>query len=364
MAPQFNKNAILDMAKSQDPKDRRNLADSVGSICLEDYTYLSDQERALFTEIMLHLLNTATLDLKQSLALSLSDHPQAPRPLMEALAQDDFFVAEVVLSKCDVLSDRALVDIIRHRTLQHQMAIACRKHLNEQVSDAIIEQNNPLLITELLKNKGAKIREATLRYLVDQSKKIDIYRNPLLSRDDLLPEHAATMYQWVGETLREEICKKFNLKESDVQNLLDKAMVIQLGRLAEVQKSKTQDELVFLLDEEQELTVPFMIRCLKEGEIALFEAILAYKLEVPWNHMPPQILQDRTLFTLACKGMDLSESDYLDIIAILQTAQDKEPQQIYQEEKLYQSEYRKVNLDSARRAIKSWQNRVTQKDCP
>ena len=229
MAPQFNKNAILDMAKSQDPQDRQNLADSVGSICLEDYTYLNDQERALFTEIMLHLLNTATLDLKKSLALSLSDHPQAPRPLMEALAQDDFFVAEVVLSKCAVLSDRALVDIIRHRTLQHQMAIACRKHLNEQVSDAIIEQNNPLLITELLKNKGAKIGEATLRYLVDQSKKIDVYRNPLLSRDDLLPEHAATMYQWVGETLREEICKKFNLEENDVQNLLDKAMAIQLS---------------------------------------------------------------------------------------------------------------------------------------
>ncbi len=364
MAPQFNKNAILDMAKSQDPQDRQNLADSVGSICLEDYTYLNDQERALFTEIMLHLLNTATLDLKKSLALSLSDHPQAPRPLMEALAQDDFFVAEVVLSKCAVLSDRALVDIIRHRTLQHQMAIACRKHLNEQVSDAIIEQNNPLLITELLKNKGAKIGEATLRYLVDQSKKIDVYRNPLLNRDDLLPEHAATMYQWVGETLREEICKKFNLEENDVQNLLDKAMAIQLGRLAEVQKSKTQDELVSLLDAEQELTVPFMIRCLKEGEIALFEAILCYKLEVPWNHMPPQILQDRTLFTLACKGMDLSESDYLDIIAILQTAQDTDPKQIYQEEKLYQSEYRRVNLDSARRAIKSWQNRVTQKDCP
>ena len=352
------------MAKSQDPQDRQNLADSVGSICLEDYTYLNDQERALFTEIMLHLLNTATLDLKKSLALSLSDHPQAPRPLMEALAQDDFFVAEVVLSKCAVLSDRALVDIIRHRTLQHQMAIACRKHLNEQVSDAIIEQNNPLLITELLKNKGAKIGEATLRYLVDQSKKIDVYRNPLLNRDDLLPEHAATMYQWVGETLREEICKKFNLEENDVQNLLDKAMAIQLGRLAEVQKSKTQDELVSLLDAEQELTVPFMIRCLKEGEIALFEAILCYKLEVPWNHMPPQILQDRTLFTLACKGMDLSESDYLDIIAILQTAQDTDPKQIYQEEKLYQSEYRRVNLDSARRAIKSWQNRVTQKDCP
>ena len=364
MAPQINKNAILDMAKSQDPQDRQNLADSVGSICLKEYTYLNDQERALFTEIMLHLLNTATLDLKKSLALALSEHPQAPSPLMDALAHDDFSVAEVVLSKCAVLSDRALVDIIRHRTLQHQMTIACRKHLSEQVSDVIVEQKNPLVITELLKNKGAKIGEATLRYLVDQSKKIDVYRNPLLGRDDLLPEHAATMYQWVGETLREEICKKFNLEENDVQNLLDKATAIQLGRLAEAQKTKTQDELVALLDEEQELTVPFMIRCLKEGEIALFEAILSYKLNVPSNHMPPQILQDRTLFRLACKGMDLSERDYLDIIAILQTAQDTDPKQIDQEEKFYQSEYRKLNLDSARRAIKSWQNRVTQKDCP
>jgi hypothetical protein len=141
-------------------------------------------------------------------------------------------------------------------------------------------------------------------------------------------------------------------------------MAIQLERLAEAQKSKTQDELVSLLDKEQELTISFMIRCLKEGEIALFEAILAHKLEVPSSHMPPQILQDRTLFTLACKGMDLSERDYLDIMAILQKVQNKDPEQIRQDEKVHQSEYRKVNLDSARRAIKSWQNRVTQKDCP
>jgi uncharacterized protein (DUF2336 family) len=273
-------------------------------------------------------------------------------------------VAEVVLSKCAVLSDRALIDIIRHRTLQHQMAITCRKHLSEQVSDAIVEQNNPLVITELLKNKGAKIGEATLRYLVDQSKKVDVYRNPLLGREDLLPEHAAAMYQWVGETLREAICKTFNLQAKDIQDLIDKAMAIQLERLAEAQKSKTQDELVSLLDKEQELTTSFMIRCLKEGEIALFEAILAHKLDVPSNHMPPQILQDQTLFTLACKGMDLSEQDYLDIMAILQKVQNKDPEQIRQDEKAYQSEYRKVNLDSARRAIKSWQNRVTQKDYP
>jgi uncharacterized protein (DUF2336 family) len=296
--------------------------------------------------------------------LALSEHSQAPSPLMEALANDDFSVAEVVLSKCAVLSDRALIDIIRHRTLQHQMAIACRKHLSEQVSDVIVEQKNPLVITELLKNKGANIGQATLRYLVDQSKKVDAYRNPLLGREDLLPEHAAAMYQWVGEALREEICKTFNLQTKDIQDLLDKAMAIQLERLAEAQKNKTQDELVSLLDEEQELTVPFMIRCLKEGEIALFEAILAYKLHVPSSHMPPQILQDRTLFTLACKGMDLSEQDYLDIMAILQKVQNKDPEQIHQDEKVYQSEYRKVNLDSARRAIKSWQNRVTQKDYP
>lgn len=364
MTMPINKNVILDMAKSQEPEDRQNLADSVGSMCLEDYTQLNDQERALFTEIMLHLLNNATMDLKKSLALALSDHPQAPRPLMEILAQDDFSVAEVVLSKCAALSDKALIDIIRHRTVQHQMAIACRKHLSEQVSDVIVEQNNPLIITELLKNKEAKIREATLHYLADQSKKIDDYRNPLLGRDDLLPEHAAIMYQWVGETLREEICKKFNLAEQDVQVFLDKALDIQAKRWMEAKKTKTQDELVALLDQEQALTVPFMIRCLREGEIALFEAILAHKLKVPSDHLPPQILEDRTLLTLACKGMDLAEDDYLELMLVLHTAQDGKAKTMRQARKLYQEEYEKINLDSARRAIQSWQNRVTQGDVP
>jgi uncharacterized protein (DUF2336 family) len=352
------------MAKSHDPKDRQDLAASVGSICLQDYTYLNDHERFLFTEIMLHLLDSATLDLKKDLAIALSEEKKAPRPLMEALAHEDFSIAEVVLSKCAVLSDKALIDIIRHRTTQHQLAIACRKQLSEQVSDVIIEQDNPLVITELLKNKGAKIGEATLRYVVEQSKKIDDYRNPLLGREDLLPEHAATMYQWVSETLQQEICKKFNLKKDDIQTFLDKAIASQLKRLSEAQKNKTEDDLVALLDKEHQLTVPFMIRCLKEGEIALFEAILSYKLGVSLDHLPPQILQDRTLFTLACKGMDLSQSDYLDIVTILHQAEGKDPIQISQELKLCQSEYRKINRDSAQRAIKSWQNRVTQGDCP
>ena len=354
----------MEMAKSHDPKDRQDLAASVGSICLQDYTYLNDHERFLFTEIMLHLLDSATLDLKKDLAIALSEEKKAPRPLMEALAHEDFSIAEVVLSKCAVLSDKALIDIIRHRTTQHQLAIACRKQLSEQVSDVIIEQDNPLVITELLKNKGAKIGEATLRYVVEQSKKIDDYRNPLLGREDLLPEHAATMYQWVSETLQQEICKKFNLKKDDIQTFLDKAIASQLKRLSEAQKNKTEDDLVALLDKEHQLTVPFMIRCLKEGEIALFEAILSYKLGVSLDHLPPQILQDRTLFTLACKGMDLSQSDYLDIVTILHQAEGKDPIQISQELKLCQSEYRKINRDSAQRAIKSWQNRVTQGDCP
>jgi uncharacterized protein (DUF2336 family) len=358
----LNRSAILEMAKSHDVKDRQELAASVGSICLQDYTLLNDHERSLFTEIMLHLLDSATVDLKKDLAIALSEQKKAPRPLMEALAHEEFSIAEAVLSKCNVLKDKALIDVIRHRTTQHQLAIACRKQLSEQVSDMIVEQGNPLVITELLKNKGAKIGEATLRYLVDQSKKIDDYRNPLLGREDLLPEHAATMYQWVSETLQKEICKKFNLKEDDIRVFLDKAMASQLKRLSEAQKNKTEDDLVALLDKEQQLTVPFMIRCLKEGEIALFEAVLAHKLGVSSDHLPPQILQDRTLFTLACKGIDLSQSDYLDMVTILQQAEGKNPRQIRQELKLWQSEYRKINRDSAQGAIKSWQHRVTQED--
>ena len=276
---------------------------------------------------------------------------------MEALANDEFPVAEIVLSKYEALNDNALINIVKHRAIQYKMSVACRKNLSYQVSDVIVEQGSKTLITELLKNTSAKISQATLGYLVDQSKKVNEYSVPLLNRDDLLPQHAAIMYQWVSETLRESICKKFAVNDNEIESLLSNVVSQQMKRLIAAQKTNTQDELVLLLEKENHLSTEFMIRCLKEGEIELFEAILAHKFGVLSSHLPPQILHDETLLALACRGIELSLDDYIEIISILKKIHHK----VFSapDARKYRTQYLKINHSSAKRTIKTWQTRVT-----
>ena len=54
------------------------------------------------------------------------------------LANDDIEVAYPILAFNKVLQDADLIEVIRHRTLEHQLVIAIREDVSEAVSDALV----------------------------------------------------------------------------------------------------------------------------------------------------------------------------------------------------------------------------------
>ena len=48
------------------------------------------------------------------------------------------------------LQDLDLVEVIRNRTIEHQLAIAVREHVSERVSGALVEAGHEWVITTLL----------------------------------------------------------------------------------------------------------------------------------------------------------------------------------------------------------------------
>ena len=106
--------------------------------------------------------------------------------------------------------------------------------MTESVSNALVETGNSDVIKTMLDNSGAEISARTLEFLVDQSKTIDSYQNPLLHRKDLGSDLARRMYWWVSAALRKHITDAFNLSTEEIEEFLENAVDhVVLGEAAE-----------------------------------------------------------------------------------------------------------------------------------
>jgi uncharacterized protein (DUF2336 family) len=232
------------------------------------------------TDILRKLIRDCELEVRRDLSERLSNAANPPRELIVALANDEIEVAEPILRASTVLRDAELVGVIRHRTQQHQLAIAMRRSLSEYVSDALVETGNIDVVKVLLENSDAQISEATMAYLAEESRRVDTYQEPLLRRDDLGPELAARMYLWVSAALRSHILENFDIDPSQIDDHLEDGAIARgpgprqgEPREAEPEKERPAEILARRLTAQRKVTPDFLVQVLRQGEVPLFEAL-------------------------------------------------------------------------------------------
>jgi len=266
---------LLDLARDKSVASRTRLVETVTDLFFDKKQTLTDRERALMTEILRRLIHDIEKTVRQALSERLATEPDAPSELISALANDEIEVAHPVLVKSSVLQDAELIEIVHQRTLEHQLAIAARGHLSRQVSDALVNTGNSDVITALLENHGAEIARAAMEFLVEQSKRVDAYQNPLVGRPDLPQDLAKRMYWWVSAALRNHIVKNFNIDPTELDQRIEDIIRDLLddpgGRPILARKG---DELAKKLHERKAITPQLLVQTLRQGEVALFESML------------------------------------------------------------------------------------------
>src|ERR1700728_418383 len=155
---------LFELARDKTVAGRRALVATIGDLFFAQNDVLSDREKALMTEILRQLIHDLEITVRRALADRLAEQPTAPPDLVRALANDAIEVAHPLLVNSQVLQDLELVEIIRNRTLEHQLAIAIRKSLSEQVAEALVETDNVDVIKTLLENHQAQISTKTMEY--------------------------------------------------------------------------------------------------------------------------------------------------------------------------------------------------------
>lgn len=312
---------LLDLALDRSIEGRRALTNTIGDLFSEQETVLSERERALMADILRKLVRDCEMAVRRDLSERLAKASNPPHDLILALANDEIEVAQPILMQSRVLRDIELIQIIRHRTQQHQLAIAMRRSVSEYVSDALVETGSIDVIKALLENQDARISEATMEYLAAESQRVDSYQEPLIKRQDLKPELAEQMYLWVSAALRQHILEHFDVHPGQLDDHLEGvAKSISSdpqhhpGDPAAAQPAAALAEE---LAKQQRITPDFLVQVLRQGEIALFEALFGKLSGLPTPRLQ-RVLYDSggDGLAIACRALDMPKSTFATIFLL------------------------------------------------
>ncbi len=157
MNKNFDTNFLLKLAHDKSVEGRATLASIISDLFDSKRNTLSDRERKLMFKIMHGLIHEVEVSVRKNFSRQLVSLPDVPQELLSELINDEIDVAYPLLVNSTVLRDIDLVDVVRLRTHEHQLAISLRKGIGVEVSDALAENGNEGIIKSLLENPSAQI---------------------------------------------------------------------------------------------------------------------------------------------------------------------------------------------------------------
>lgn len=307
--------ALAELASKRDPEHRAVLYENVISLFEQKHAQLSESQRSLMCDILRRLAHDVEMSVRVELAERLAADDGAPEDVILMLANDEIEVAKPVLLFSRLLNDGDLIDVIYHKTVQHQLAVAARENLGSTVSTALVQVGNDNVVATLLGNASATIPDNVFSGLVDRSETNRHLQAPLVNRKDLPPALAQKMYAWVSDALKETII-------ANVPGAAEKIEAALAGAIDELSASAKETSgdttpntrLVDKLAKAGQLTPAFLVKSLNQGQVELFELGFARML----NLMPARfrkIVYNRgpDALAIACRAVGIDRSAFLSV---------------------------------------------------
>jgi len=185
--PTTPRQADLILARDSVDEVRCDLALKIGRLVPN----ISETESERLQEITFQVLETLAADalprVRQIVAEEIKHADNVPKEIIDQLARDvELIVAAPILEYSPLLTDDDLLEIISAGPARGGLnAIAKRRSVNPDVSDAIVAARDIPAVADLLANTNAQIREETLDQIVEGAADREGLHKPLVSRPEL-----------------------------------------------------------------------------------------------------------------------------------------------------------------------------------
>lgn len=354
---EYSSRGLIKLAQDNTSDSKQLLVENISDLFLSPKGRLNDHERVLMNDIMVKLLKNMEKNIRKNLSERLALSDVMSIELVTMLANDHIEVAAPILQQSLLLRDEDLIETIRNRTDGHRMAIAIRAHLSTEVSQQLIEYGSEDVIEALVRNEDAELSQASIDYLVGESRTVDRFQEPLLNRNDLSFELAHKMYWWVSAALRQKIVSEFEVDETlldDSLEMVTKDIVNNHNVEDSVMNKAVQ--LVKKMADQRKLNIDFIITSLRQEKINIAIAGLAelsgLEIKIIWR-----VLRDRYDESLAviARAIGLEKSQFSTMfLLILQCNSGPKAHSTSILNKMLKL-YDRIKIENARAALRYWQ---------
>ncbi|WP_304164299.1 DUF2336 domain-containing protein [Phenylobacterium aquaticum] len=332
---------ILSLARSRAVPDRERLLLAIVDLCDAGDGATAVMEsppvQALLSSIFMSLVVEAERDIRRRLSEKLAGAEWAPVALINVLALDDIEIARPVIAASPVLKDHDLIRLLVEATVEHQIEVARRPQLGAPVVAAILEQNEPAVLTALAGNATAHVTRHDLQRLVGAAQRVAALRTPLSRHPGLTDDLARELYVWVGQALRNSLASRFRLDQAALdQAIAESVREAHGGVVSEIdgtvvfphenEREEMEKRLLAKLDVAGQLRPGYLLRALREQKLSLFIGGLTTLGRFDPDQIRRALDSDRPeLLALACASVGIDRSVFPTILDLVRELNDGHP---------------------------------------
>lgn len=173
-------------------------------------TRIPAHERQLAADVLMGLLRSASLPVRQSLAQRLALIESPPKSILRYLARDEISVAHDLLRDGVGFDDSDLLATVRFGLSAHWKVIAKRKNLSEIVSEALMQTGDSDVIALVLANPRARLSQPAVDGAITGSRRRPELIDLLLQRPELRPTQALVLFWWANFSQRSQIVRRYS----------------------------------------------------------------------------------------------------------------------------------------------------------
>lgn len=278
---------FLQWVRSAPPGERAEATSALARAYL--HSDLSFDDLAAAEGAMIMMLDDPSPLVRRAMSDVFASSQKAPPVVVNALACDQFDVAEPILSRSPLLQEDDLVDLVATGQPEAQVAIAGRVMLSTPLAAAISEVGSAEACLTLLENSDAEIALFSIDRIVERFGHLAAIRENLVARDDLPMTTRQALLSKLSQTLAGFVAKRHWLGPEHAEYAAREALEKATLALAAETPYEEVPELMQHLRQSGQLTAGMILRALLSGNVVLFEEALSELSGVPLDRVTSYI---------------------------------------------------------------------------
>jgi uncharacterized protein (DUF2336 family) len=316
---------------------------------------LSNEQIALFDDVLTHMIARVEKKARAELAKRLAPVDQAPNEVIRQLAHDDeITVAGPVLSQSTRLTTADLVGIAEQKGQAHLLAIAERSVVEQQVTEVLVNRGDRNVVHRLAVNAGASFSETGYSKLVRRAESDDNLIEKLGRRIDIPLHFFRELLLKATEAVRNLLIAAAGPDRQELVRQVVEEMANQVAHQAPAARNiEAAQRLVHAMREQGRLRETDILAFAQHGKLDEVIASIALLCAVSCDLVDRLLRSGRADAVLVpCKALNFSWPAVRAILEARKTQGWGE-----QDMEATEHEYLKLSASTAARVLRFWQVR-------